>query len=140
MLSLSAPFSAEPTELARTEFRFGGLRWTEDGTTLLTERDRPTRWTRTWLLAGEGEPRLLWDRSSEDRYGDSGQPLTTPRPSGRVIRQTGNAIYLTGAGASPLGDRPFLDRLDLDTFETERLFSLQIAQHITRVATTPTKR
>ncbi len=122
VLSLSAPFNAEPTELARTEFRFGGLRWTEDGATLLTERDRPTRWTRTWVLAGNREPRLLWDRSSEDRYGDTGQPLTAPRPGGRVIRQTGNAIYLTGAGASPVGDRPFLDRLDLDTFETERLF------------------
>ena len=39
-----------------------------------------------------------------------------------MVRQTGNAIYLTGAGSSPDGDRPFLDRLDLRTFETERLF------------------
>ncbi len=122
VLSLSAPFNADPSELARTEFRFGGISWTESGAALLTERDRPTRWTRTWLLAPDRDPRLLWDRSTEDRYADSGQPLTTPRPGGRVIRQTGVTIYLTGVGASPDGDRPFLDRLDLTTFDTERLF------------------
>jgi dipeptidyl aminopeptidase/acylaminoacyl peptidase len=122
VLSQPAPFTSEPAELARTEFRFAGLTWTESGAALLTERDRPTRWTRTWLLSTDRDPQLLWDRSSEDRYADGGRPLTTPRPGGRVIRQTGNVIYLTGAGASPDGDRPFLDRLDLTTLQTERLF------------------
>ena len=118
----AAPFSGAPIELTRTEFRFGGIAWTEDGATLVTERDRPTRWTRTRLLAAEGPPRTIWDRSTEDRYGNPGGPVTAARPGGRVIRQTGDAIYLTGAGASPEGDRPFLDRLDLRTLETERLF------------------
>ena len=122
VLSLSAPFSGGPTELARTEFRYGGIAWTTDGTALLTENDRRTRWTRTWVLAGSGEPRKLWDRSMEDRYANAGSPVTAPSPGGRVIRQTGNAIYLTGAGSSPEGDRPFLDRLDLRSFETQRLF------------------
>ena len=36
--------------------------------------------------------------------------------------QTGDSIYLAGQGASPEGDRPFLDRLDLKTLKTERLF------------------
>ena len=122
VLSLNAPFSGDPTELARTEFRYGGIAWTADGTALLTETDRRTRRTRTWVLAGDAEPRTLWDRSTEDRYANAGGPVTTTRPGGRVIRQTGDAIYLTGAGASHEGDRPFLDRLDLRTFETERLF------------------
>ncbi len=39
-----------------------------------------------------------------------------------VILQHGDYIYLTGTGASPGGDRPFLDRLDLKTLKTERLF------------------
>ena len=122
VLSLSAPFSGEPTELARTEFRYGGIAWTEDGTALLTENDRRLRWTRTWILTGNAEPRRLWDRSTEDRYANAGSPVTKPRPGGPVIRQTANAIYLTGAGSSPEGDRPFLDKLDLRTLETERLF------------------
>ena len=36
--------------------------------------------------------------------------------------QTGDYIYLTGPGSSPEGDRPFLDRLNLKTLQTERLF------------------
>ena len=122
VLSQAAPFTAEARELATTEFRFGGLRWTEDGTALLRETDRPTRWTRTRILAEGSGPRTLWDRSSQDRYADPGSPLTRPLPGGNVIRQEGRTILLAGTGASPDGDRPFLDRLDLDTLDTTRLF------------------
>jgi dipeptidyl aminopeptidase/acylaminoacyl peptidase len=38
------------------------------------------------------------------------------------VLQAGDSIYLSGAGASAEGDRPFLDRLNLRTFATERLF------------------
>jgi dipeptidyl aminopeptidase/acylaminoacyl peptidase len=39
-----------------------------------------------------------------------------------VVRQEGDSIYLAGIGSSPDGDRPFLDRLDLKTLKSERLF------------------
>ena len=123
--SLDAPFDGEPHELTRTEYRFSGISWTADGTALVTEFDRPTRWTRTALLDVRGdEPRPLFDRSAEDRYDDPGFPLRRPGggAAGAALLQDGNSIYLSGAGASPEGDRPFIDRLDLRTLLTERLF------------------
>src|SRR5262249_54729918 len=42
--------------------------------------------------------------------------------SRRPILQSGDYIYLRGEGASPQGDRPFLDRLNLKTLKTDRLF------------------
>jgi dipeptidyl aminopeptidase/acylaminoacyl peptidase len=39
-----------------------------------------------------------------------------------AVLQAGNNIYLTGTGASPEGARPFIDRLDLSTLKSERLF------------------
>ena len=36
--------------------------------------------------------------------------------------QNGDWIYLTGNGASPEGDRPFLDRFNLQTLKAERIF------------------
>jgi len=56
-----------------------------------------------------------------------GTPLAGPgggRGGGAIgaIIQTGDSIYLSGAGSSPDGDRPFLDRLNLKTLATERLF------------------
>lgn len=127
VLMLPAPFDGEPVELARTEYRFAGLRWgAAGGLALLGEFDRPKRWTRTWIVdAGRpGAPvRKLWDRSAEDSYGDPGQPVMRTTPRGElVMRQRGDWIYLTGAGASPEGERPFLDRLNLKTLKTERLF------------------
>ncbi|HEY7159785.1 MAG TPA: prolyl oligopeptidase family serine peptidase, partial [Acidobacteriota bacterium] len=39
-----------------------------------------------------------------------------------VMRRSGNTILLSGDGASPEGDRPFLDALDLTTTKTKRLW------------------
>jgi dipeptidyl aminopeptidase/acylaminoacyl peptidase len=124
VLAISAPFTAAPTEMARTEYRFGGLAFTDTGAALLTENDRTRRWTRTWLIDKPGAtPRKLWDRSQEDSYANPGTPQRRARASGAsTIQQVGNYIYLTGQGASPEGARPFVDRLDLTTLKTERLF------------------
>ena len=121
IVSLKAPFTGDPIEVAKTQYRFGGASWTDTGTILLTENDRDTRTTRTWVLdARWGEPRKLWDRKQQDSYGDPGSPVF--RPGRQTILQAGDAIYLNGPGASPDGDRPFLDRLNLRTLATERVF------------------
>jgi dipeptidyl aminopeptidase/acylaminoacyl peptidase len=130
LLTLAAPFTGEGRELARTEHRFAGLTWIEGGQAFLREFDRDRRWSRTFLLAPNLQPatsnqqlRLVWDRSSQDRYNDPGSPETRLLPSGhRVVLRSGDHIFLTGAGASPEGDRPFLDRFDLKTLKAERLF------------------
>ena len=121
VVTLRAPFAGEPIEAARTEFRYSGVNWTDKGLILLTENDRTTRTTRTWLMSASwGEPRRLWHRKQQDRYSDPGTPVL--RPGAGTVLQSGDSIYLSGDGASPQGDRPFLDRLDLRSFATERLF------------------
>ena len=120
IITLAAPFAGDPAEVAKTEYRYGGVSWTEKGSVLLTENDRASRTTRTWVLnASWGEPRKLWDRRQQDSYGNPGSPLM--RPGRGTVLQTGDSIYLTGSGASSEGDRPFLDRLDLRTLKTERV-------------------
>ena len=39
-----------------------------------------------------------------------------------TIQQNANSIFLAGTGAAPEGARPFIDRLDLTTLKSERLF------------------
>jgi dipeptidyl aminopeptidase/acylaminoacyl peptidase len=126
--SLAAPFTAQPTEIAKTEWRYDGIAYTDRGAALLTENDRASRRTRTWLLDGTAAPRKLWDRKQDAAYDNPGTPVRR-RDSGasggggsaRII-QNGDYIYLTGQGASAEGDRPFLDRLNLKTLQTERIF------------------
>jgi len=134
LLTLAAPFTAAPAEIIKTEFRFGGLAETDTGIALLTESDRTSRVTRTWILGVKGAPpRQLWYRKTQDAYKDPGSPVSRTRPA-RGILQSGDWIYLAGAGASPQGDRPFLDRLNLTTLATERIFRTDDRSYETVVA------
>jgi dipeptidyl aminopeptidase/acylaminoacyl peptidase len=127
VLLLRAPFRGKPTELARVPKRFAGLTWAEKGgLALLREYERRTHRTRLFLLDADKpqkKPRLVRERAMSDRYKDPGNPVMRLLPNGgAVMRQSGRFIYLIGPGASPQGDRPFLDRLDLDSLKTTRLF------------------
>lgn len=127
VLKLVAPFQDAPVEIAKTAHRFSGLVWGErDGVGFLRDYDRDRRWIRTLQIntddpAAEGT--VIWERSINDRYADPGSPMTRPLPNGRrVLWQHENYVFLESTGATPRGDRPFLDRFDLKTRETKRLF------------------
>lgn len=122
-----APFESAAVELFRTEQRFSGLMWGEQpGLALLFEYDHNKHWTRTFIVNPDDPKqaqRKLWDMSTEEQYGDPGNPVWRTLPNGAaVLRQEGEYMFLSGEGASPEGDRPFLDRLNLRTLQTERLF------------------
>jgi dipeptidyl aminopeptidase/acylaminoacyl peptidase len=122
-----APFHGPAKEWLRTPERFASITWGEKGgLALVKDYGRKRRWQRTYLFDAEkpGQPgRLLWSRSVHDHYNDPGLPALRTLPTGgRVFRQSGNRIYLLGKGATPRGDRPFLDEFDLETLETRRLF------------------
>ncbi len=122
----AAPFDVEPRELLRVEQRAWGISWFGDTTLALTrEYDRERRWMRALLhdLSGAAPPRVLEDRSIRDRYGDPGSLLTRADDSGQaIVRQDGTHVWRAGSGASPEGLLPFLDRQDLESLETERVW------------------
>ena len=128
LLALDAPFEGEARELVGLERRYAGIQWGGPDLALVHERWWKTRRHRVWALEPDApgtEARLLFDRSTEDRYGDPGRALTQPTPLGTsllVRSEDGKSIFLSGAGASPEGDRPFVDRLLLETGETTRLW------------------
>jgi dipeptidyl aminopeptidase/acylaminoacyl peptidase len=126
LMTMDPTVREAPKEVLRVEHRFAGLSWGErNGLTLIRDYDRDRRWSKTYAFSFD-EPaaaRLIWSRSIHDRYGDPGMPLQRILPNGRrAIWQNGDAIFLVGAGASPEGDRPFLDRFDLTALKSERLF------------------
>jgi dipeptidyl aminopeptidase/acylaminoacyl peptidase len=134
VVSLAAPFSGQPTEIAKTEWRYDGIGYTDTGIALLSENDRGSRRTRTWILEPGAEPRKVWDRKQDAAYENPGGPVARRDANGGrgggggrgfgggAIIQNGDYIYLAGEGASPEGDRPFLDRLNVRTLKSERIF------------------
>lgn len=127
LMSHAAPFSSSVIEIFRSRHRCLGMYWGEnEDLALLKEYDRDRRWTTTWKLdptKPEIKPQLLWDRSVNDRYGDPGSPLLKLLANGRrVLRLHNDCLFLEGNGATPQGDRPFLNRFCLRTGETQSLF------------------
>lgn len=128
LFMLASPFGGEPVLLEKMELRYQGILWGNDNLALLTEASRKSRKSITWRVY-PGEPTRnavkIFERSLEDRYNDPGAPVTEINSRGfRVLDLSadGRAIYLNGNGASPEGDRPFVDRLDLESKESKRLF------------------
>jgi dipeptidyl aminopeptidase/acylaminoacyl peptidase len=126
VMRLAAPFTGDPEQALLVRHRcLGWLDLDQPGRVLLTEHDRDRRWLTTWLsdLAGPDRSRVLFDHSMDEAYADPGSPMLTVHPDGRrTVLQHGPAIYLRGDGSTPDGDRPFLDRLDLETSVTARLY------------------
>ncbi|MDX1677234.1 S9 family peptidase, partial [Arsukibacterium sp.] len=122
---LAAPFTAEPMKLLDMAFRFRDLLAANAGTALVYEGWWQDRQEKVWLISPDGsaKPRLLWQRSTEDRYADPGRPLMTTADNGqRLLRLEQGHIYLTAVGASEQGNRPFIDKYDLASGDTERLW------------------
>ncbi len=124
-----APFTTPPVEVTRVEQRYEDILWSEQpSVAFLEESDENRHWTRTFTLnmdaaPGAIKPKVLFDLSTDEHYKDPGTPVTRVLSNGvSVVRMSGNSIFLQGEGSSPQGDRPFLDRLDLTTQKSERLF------------------
>jgi len=127
LVTLAAPFDEPPQELVRVEHRAVQVSYFANPALLAaTEYDRDRRWMRTLLhdrTAPTATPRVLVDRSIRDRYGDPGDIVEERNAQGHAVaKQHGPWIYRVGEGATPEGNLPFLDRCNLDTDETERLW------------------
>ncbi|CAM4000682.1 prolyl oligopeptidase family serine peptidase [Roseateles saccharophilus] len=127
VLMQSAPFTAKPVEILRTPQRFSGMAWLEKGDEpFVYEFDANRRWvrvTRIDVSAPDKAPRVVWDHSADERYRNPGALLMRRLANGAtVVREDAGKVYLRGNGATPQGDRPFLDRYDLATGRSERLF------------------
>jgi len=134
LMRLDAPYQSEAKEAHRTVARMVGLSFVEAANlAIVTEFDRDRLWVSADLLSldGSAKPRRLQDRSTRDRYNDPGTPLTRTLANGRsVVRLDGaDQLILLGAGASPQGDRPFIDRFSLQEGKATRLFQSSMTHY-----------
>jgi dipeptidyl aminopeptidase/acylaminoacyl peptidase len=128
VFTLKAPFENQPVELVALGLRYSRVRWGTDKVAMVSEWWWSDRRSRTWIVNPQtpgSAPTKLFEHSFEDRYADPGDPVMRTTARGTAVLRLaagGHSIYLRGTGASPQGDRPFLDRLDLASHETTRLW------------------
>lgn len=125
---LEAPFSGSPLELVATNLRFNGIEWGRDDFALITESSARTRIRITGSF-NPGEPsapkKKIHEFNRDDGYNNPGRFITENNTYGRnvlLFTDRGRSLILSGDGASPEGDRPFIDRYSISTGKTERLW------------------
>jgi len=93
---------------------------------LLTEYNWKKRWRTTHLLNLDKptvSKKKIFDLSIHDSYSDPGYPVfKTTKKGEHVVIQDRDWIYLSGRGASPEGDRPFLEMMNIRILQKQRLF------------------
>lgn len=122
---LSAPFADEPEQLIQLRNRFDGIHAGDDENAIISERWWASREERVWHLNPDDpdSPKMLWERSWQDRYSDPGEPVMRRNEFGRsVLRIEDGHLLMIGDGASDEGDRPFIDRFSLQDSSSQRLW------------------
>lgn len=126
VMTLASPFADEAKELFKTEHRFQGRSFGEkDGMMIYFDFNRDTQKRRLFLsnYRDPSNAKVISDLSVNDRYNDLGQPVTRMQPNGvTLIRQNGDDIFLSSAGATPQGDRPVFRRMNLKTGQITEIF------------------
>ncbi|XP_021839183.2 probable glutamyl endopeptidase, chloroplastic [Spinacia oleracea] len=122
----------EPTVLHKLDLRYGGISWCDDSLALVYESWYKTRQLRTWVISPESKdvtPRILFDRSFEDVYSDPGSPMSRRTSYGtyviaKIHKEEDDATYflMNGNGATPEGNIPFLDLMDINSGKKERIW------------------
>ncbi|XP_042512166.1 probable glutamyl endopeptidase, chloroplastic isoform X2 [Macadamia integrifolia] len=122
----------QPEVLHKLDLRFSGISWCDESLALIYESWYKTRRTRTWVISPGSKdvnPRILFDRSSEDVYSDPGSTMLRRTHAGTYViakvkkeNDDGTYVLLNGSGATPEGNVPFLDLFDINTGNKERIW------------------
>ncbi|MGF1669685.1 MAG: prolyl oligopeptidase family serine peptidase [Balneolaceae bacterium] len=126
--TLKAPFKDEPKKITDLGYRYAGVMWSEDGFALINEFWWSNRNRRTWKVnpdEKDPKPELVFDLNTEDSYSDPGSPEFKLSKYGTWVLHTvddGKSILLTGSGATPEGNRPFISKFNLETKDTTELW------------------
>ncbi len=140
MYYLEAPFTGQPKEGISFSLRYGGVTWGNDNLAMVYESWWQTRHeiTRRWQPANSAaQSEVIFDRSSEDSYTNPGSFELKPNEYGRSVLLTadgGKSLFLTGEGASPEGNRPFVDKFDLVTKKATRMWRSEAPYYETPIS------
>lgn len=123
-----APFSENTRFLAATRNRYYGATWGNQKMAVIYDYWWKNRNTITYFIDPSKEnadPKIVFNRSTEDYYGDPGDFLTKRNQyNERTLwfSSDGKKLYLQGEGYSPEGNKPFVDEFDIKQLKSHRLW------------------
>lgn len=128
LYTLKAPFNTEPVKLFSMALRYSEVVWGNQNYALVKEQWRKDRKEKMTLINPETGKviREIANRSSEDTYSDPGDFIYGKGPyAAKVLlfdKGAPGVVFTKGAGASSLGDRPFILKWNLLSNKQDTLF------------------
>jgi len=125
---MDAPFAENARFIAATRYRYAGITWGTANLAIVYDYWWKTRKTTAYMVDPAKEntdSKIIFDRSTEDYYGDPGDFLTKRNSFNTNILWTSTdqkKLYLSGEGYSPEGNKPFVDEFDIKSLKKKRLW------------------
>ncbi|WP_295182120.1 prolyl oligopeptidase family serine peptidase [uncultured Christiangramia sp.] len=127
---LEAPFKGEGKSLIKLKNRASGITWGDDNTALANDYWWNTRNTKTYVFDpsdASQKPEIIFDRNYQDVYSDPGRFVMSKNKWGRsVLELDKDEAFLMGSGFTEDGQFPFVDKIDLSSGETERMYQSEL--------------
>ena len=122
-----APFAENKSRsLLKTPQRYAGIIWGTAACAIVYDSWYNTRNEKTYAFNPEAPAKglsLLFDRNSQDEYGNPGDFQTTRNQYGReVLELDGKNALLIGEGFSEKGQFPFVDQYNVQTKTKTRIY------------------
>jgi dipeptidyl aminopeptidase/acylaminoacyl peptidase len=125
---MDVPFAENARFIAATRYRYAGITWGTANLAIVYDYWWKTRKTTAYIVDPAKEntdSKIIFDRSTEDYYGDPGDFLTKRNSFNTNILWTSTdqkKLYLSGEGYSPEGNKPFVDEFDIKSLKKKRLW------------------
>ncbi len=129
VFTLKAPFNQKPEPLLDFSLRYSGIMWGDNDMAVSVEYWWKTRQviTSSFNPSTGGTKKTLFDYSWEDNYSDPGSFVMENNDYNRsVLKINSNGeMLLSGQGASPKGNIPFLSTYNPNTGKTKKVWESQ---------------
>ncbi len=134
IFQLEAPFNTEPKSLFKTINRFTGITWGDENTAIVYDYWWNSRNTKSYLInpsKPKNKAKIISDRNYQDLYSNPGNFVTKRNEFSRntldIIKEN---VYLIGDGYNEKGKFPFIDKMNLESLKTERIYQSNLTDKI----------
>jgi dipeptidyl aminopeptidase/acylaminoacyl peptidase len=130
VFTLAAPFNGAKSKLIDLPHRLQWVMWGRNDFAIVVSQWWQTRTETRFAVnpSQTGQARQLVQRNFQDRYNDPGAPRLTTNARGRGVlhfTSSGDAVLVQGEGARRDGEFAFLDRMEIATGKSTRLWQAQ---------------
>jgi len=135
LFHISEPFNGDKIGSIKYKLRYRNMLWGIENMAITNEYWWSTRQMITSLFNPdypEGSKKIIFDRSVEDKYNDPGLFQTKMNGNGHevlTIASNKKELVLFGRGASPEGNKPFVDLYNFKKESTQRLWQCEGAYY-----------